>query len=116
MNRPEKRRNDRAKAKAAARKVPVVLLGDGIVAAPLGHQFEAKGGAQLPPKIGNEHRWIATAAYVMDVDQVRAAHDPDTLKFLDEKNLMYLAVGCWDCEQTLGAIRPDTPCPAPADD
>lgn len=93
-----------------------MMVGDGIVASELpGHQFEARGGAELPDKQPGRHRWIATAAYVIrDVDAQRAL-DVDHSTFLDHENLMYLAIGCWDCEEPLGKISADSTCPAAGD-
>jgi hypothetical protein len=50
-----------------------------------------------------------------DLDVARA-HDPDTMKFLDNENLMSLSVGCWDCEEPLGKIDFGSHCPAEAFD
>lgn len=106
MNRAERRRRARANAKQ-----PVIIVGDGIIAATLGDQFKAVPHAQLPPKIEGEHRWIATAAFVVSVDVVEAADDADRMKYLDHENLMQLALGCWDCEQPLGVIQAGSVCP-----
>lgn len=52
-----------------------------------------------------------------DIDAERA-YDADTQKFLDNENLMYLSVGCWDCEQPLGpkGIQFGSVCPADGDE
>lgn len=109
MNRAERRRR-------AREKVPVLMVGDGIVATGLGQQYEARPGAELRPKVPGRHRWVATGAWVLSDDAAKAANDPDTLKFLDHENLMHLAIGCWDCESPLGtgpgAITADSICPA----
>jgi hypothetical protein len=117
VNRSERRRQERAQARSARQKMPVMMVGDGIVAGELpGHQFEAQGGAALPPKVPGHHRWIATAAYVVrDVDAEKA-NDAEHFTFLDHENLMYLAIGCWDCEEPLGKIKATSTCPAPASD
>lgn len=88
----------------------MIIVGDGILAAELGSKFEARPHAELPPKVEGVHRWIAAASYVVTVDAVRAADDPDTMKFLDHENLLGLSLGCWDCEQPLGAIDIDSVC------
>lgn len=74
-------------------------------------ELSAVPHAQLPPKVEGEHRWIATAAYVVSVDVVEAADDADRVKYLDRENLMHLALGCWDCEQPLGVIKAGSRCP-----
>lgn len=107
MDRAERRRRERG-----ARKQPVIIAGEGVVAGELGHQFEAKPHAQLPTKKRGEHRWIASAAYVLSQDMAEKAEDPDTLKLLDHENLMFLGIGCWDCEQPLGVVKPGSWCPA----
>jgi hypothetical protein len=92
-----------------------VIAGDGIVAATLpGHQYEAKPHADLPAKVPGEHRWIAAGSWVLSSADVEHADDADRLKFLDHENLLYLAIGCWDCEQPLGAIEYGSRCPAGA--
>ncbi len=110
MSRAERRRQQRAHDRQ-----PVIIAGDGIVAAELpGHRYEARPHAELPDKQPGEHRWIATAAWVLKPEHVAGAHDPDVLKFMDHENLMELGIGCWDCEQPLGAIQLDSRCPAEA--
>lgn len=108
MNRHERRRQERA-----TRKAPVLIAGDGIVARALGQSFEARPSADLPPKEPGRHRWIATGAWVLRDIDVERAQDADTDKFLDNENLMNLSIGCWDCEQPLGAIAFGSTCPAP---
>lgn len=107
MNRQERRRQERSH-----KKTPVLIAGDGIVAAALGHKYEATGGAEPPPKVPGKHRWVAVGSWVLSDLAVEKAHDPDTLKFLDNENLMSLSIGCWDCEQPLGEIHPGSHCPA----
>ena len=109
-NRAHRRRQERAR-----RKQPVIIAGDGILAAEIpGHTYEAKPSAQLPDKVPGRHRWIASGAWVMSDAAVAGAMDPDLLKFLDNENLMHIGIGCWDCEQPLGVIDPDSECPAGA--
>jgi hypothetical protein len=114
----ERRRARRAQERAdakAGRRQPVVIAGDGIIAAELpGHRYEAKPHAELPAKVPGQHRWIATAAWVLSPEAVAGASDPDVLKYMDHENLMSLALGCWDCEQPLGAIKVGSHCPAGA--
>lgn len=97
MNRGERRRRARADAKR-----PIVIASDNIVATAVGPQYEARPMTELGPKVPGEHRWIVTAAWRTTVDVVRDAFDPDRLKFMDNENLIELAIGCWDCECILG--------------
>ncbi len=118
MNRAERRRQERTNAK---RKGAVAIVGDGIIASQLdGHQYEAVGRAELPEKVAGEHRWTAVASWVLSLDQVEHAMDADRLKIMDQENLMYLAIGCFDCEQPLGPTPPGievgSHCPAAGDD
>ena len=105
MNRAERRRHAREH-----QKQPVLIAGDGIVAASLGKTFEARPTADLAPKVKGKHRFVAVAAYVMDDDAIEHAFDADKLKFLDNKNLMTLSVGCYDCEEPLGKISRSSVC------
>lgn len=111
MNRQERRRQERAESKR-----PTVIVGDGIIAAGLGQEYEAQPFAKLAPKVLGKHRWIATGAWVLSDAAVEKADDPDTMKFLDNENMMTLSVGCWDCEEPLGVILPGSNCPAAGDD
>lgn len=111
MNRSERRRQERA-----ARKTPVLIAGEGIVAASLGQKFEARPSADLPEKVPGKHRWVATGAWVLRDIDAEKAYDADTMKFLDNENLMNLSIGCWDCERPLGtapgAITANSRCEA----
>jgi hypothetical protein len=110
VNRQQRRAHDKAH-----KKTPVLVAGDGIIAAAMGQKYEARPAAELAPKRPGVHRWIATGAWVLSDDAVIAAHDADTLKFLDNENLMALSIGCWDCEAPLGAIQPGSTCPSKGD-
>lgn len=113
MNRAERRRQQRAEAR---NKPPVLVAGDGVVAAALGQSFEARPAAKLRPKVAGQHRWVATGAWVLrDIDAANAM-DPDIPKLLDNENLMHLSIGCWDCEQPIGVIQPGSVCPAEGED
>lgn len=118
MSEARRQRREQARREAKnARRQPVLIVGEGIVAAELpGHQYEARPHADLPTKIPGKHRWIASGAWVLTDAFVEGAADPDLLKFLDHENLMNLAIGCWDCEKPLGAIAFDSTCPASGDD
>jgi hypothetical protein len=108
--------DDRAARRRAEReaKRPKIIVGEGIIAKPVPDAtYEAKPFAELPEKQPGEHRWVASATYVINMSQVWAARDPDIPKFLDAENLFFLGVGCWDCEQPLGVIQPDSRCPSP---
>lgn len=113
MNRAERRRQQRAEQR---KKPPVLVAGDGIVAASLGQKFEARPHAELPAKEPGKHRWVATGAWVLRDIDAEHAYDADQLKFLDNESLMNLSIGCWDCERPLGeapgAITFGSPCPA----
>lgn len=89
-----------------------VIVGENIIATGLGQTYEAKPHAQPPPKQVGRHRWIVTAAHTVTDDIVAAAHDSATLKFLDHENLMFIGIGCVDCEQPLGQIKVGSWCPA----
>ncbi len=115
MDRAARRRAERAKAKGRHQKPPVLIAGDGIAAASIGEQFEARPSADLPPKVEGKHRWVATGAWVISDVDAATAFDADRMKFLDNENLMVLGIGCWDCEQPLGLIGHDSPCPAEGD-
>lgn len=111
MNREERRRQAH-KDRRAARKKPVLVAGDGIIAAALGAKYEARPAAQIRAKIMGEHRWVATGAWVLGDLDVEHASDVDHMKLLDNENLMYLAIGCWDCEKPLGEIKYGSRCEA----
>lgn len=114
MSRRERRARTRRDARAAA-KTPVLIAGDGIIAAALGDRFEARPSRDLPPKVPGRHRWIATGAWVITVEDVEHADEKDWPTFLDNENLMQLGIGCWDCEQPLGVIAAGSVCPAPGE-
>lgn len=105
MNRAERRKH-------GVPKQPVIVVGDGIVATELGQRYEAKGAAELPAKVLGQHRWIATGSWVLSPSAVFHAQDGDLPQILDRENLMYLGVGCWDCEMALGQIQPHSVCSA----
>lgn len=111
MDRAERRRRERAAQKGHEQKQPVIV-GEGIVAQGLGSQYEARPMAQLPEKQRGVHRWIAAASYVVTPQMARDAMDEAIPKFLDNENLFYLGIGCWDCEATLQEAGPDSKCPA----
>lgn len=102
MNRAERRRNERSQQRNAAQRVPVIIAGEGVVAAPLPHQFEGRPAAQLPPKETSKHRWICIASYVVTDQMAMDAMSPKTedrpMHLLDHENLWHLAIGCVDCE------------------
>jgi hypothetical protein len=115
----EARRHRRAAQRADAKRArqegrqPVVIAGDGVIGLELpGHRYEARPHAQLRTKVPGRHRFVATAAWVLSDLDVEGAADPDRLKLMDSENLLSLAIGCWDCEQPLGAIEANSTCPA----
>jgi hypothetical protein len=105
--RAERRRQQRAHNKGR-----LLVLGDNVVATELGHRYEAQPRAQLPTKVPGEHRWIVAATWAAPKAMVETAFDPDQLKLMDNENLLALSIGCWDCEQPLGAIEARSRCPA----
>jgi hypothetical protein len=111
MDRAERRRQERAERKGA-----VLIAGDGVVAQSVGQVFEAVPHIELPDKRPGKHRWIASACYVVADSAIEGTLDPDTPSFLDQENLFFLGVGCWDCEQPLTQELIDTPCRATAKD
>ena len=97
--RAERRREARA---AAKRRDTVLIAGNGIIARSLGQRYEAVPHRELPEKQPGVHRWVAIAAYVLDMSAAKVAYDPDRMKYLDHENLMTLAIACYDCELALG--------------
>jgi hypothetical protein len=115
VNRAERRRQERA---AAKRKAAPMIVGDGVIATSLGQTYDGSAvkGAELRAKVPGEHRWVATASWVLSMEQVEGAFDVDRIKLMDQENLMYLGIGCWDCEQPLGVVEVGSHCPAGATD
>lgn len=101
----------RAQRRTAHAK-PVVIAGEGVVAATVpGRTYEARPYAELPKKIPGQHRWIVLASWTVGDELARDAANPDVAKFLDNENLLSLMLGCWDCEQTSQECY-GTPCPS----
>ena len=69
---------------------------------------EARG--RMPRKQRGKHRWITVASYFTTNETLKAAKRGEPT-FLDMENLLDVAAGCFDCEQTWPA-----PEPCPADD
>lgn len=109
MNRAERRRDERDRRRRRA-----VIIGDGLVAATVGKRFNADNVefAKLPEKLAGQHRWVAAASFVLDMPD-RLLEDAATHKLLDDRNMMYLGVGCWDCERSFGEAS-GQPCQAEA--
>lgn len=109
-NRWERRRRARQEAKQR-----VVIAGDGIIAHALENapHYAAKRNP-MPAKVPGQHRWIATAMWHITAEQAADAmtDDVDRMHLLDHENIVSLLVGCVDCEQSAGEIRPGEPCPA----
>lgn len=119
MGRAERRRQeriDRKRGEARARAGEVVGVEQGHVWRSAGDMFEAGKFKDLPAKVPGRHRWIATATYSLSEKAVAGAYDPGELKFLDQENLAFVLIGCWDCEKALGEVAADSACPAPASD
>lgn len=83
---------------------PRIIVGENVVAVPVGFEPVVGPMATLPAKVPGKHRWVASVAYVMSERAVSNARDPDVTKLLDHENLLNIAIGCWDCEHPLGAI------------
>ncbi len=113
MNRAERRRRERHERKVRDQRGSV-SVGDSIVAASMGQVSEVTNpNRALPDKVPGEHRWIATGMWSVTVDDVKHVEDPDRAKFLDTENLVYLGLGCYDCEKVLGTeIEPGSRCEA----
>lgn len=91
----------------------MIIAGDGIVATALSQHYPASAaaGAQLADKVPGVHRYVAVGAWVISPDQLDVM-DTDQPKFMDHENMMYLAIGCWDCEEPWSTETAATPCPA----
>lgn len=114
MNRRERRRRGERN-----NHPPVLVVGDGIVASSTGRKVRATPGAELSPKVAGVHRWVATGAWVLSEDEAAlgATGDtaPDMMPMLDNGNLMFLGIGCWDCEEPMQKTGPGSVCPVPVD-
>lgn len=126
MNRAERRRQARRIARegsaqmelAAERgEIPISFFTD------TGQYDNAAAGVDLPKKVVGEHRWVATAAYTMDENDVVneqrfQAGDPLATKtVLDGTRRWQFGIGCIDCEKAFPAeIKPGSVCPLPAYD
>lgn len=79
----------------------------------------AQRDRDLPPKVPGEHRWIATTAFILTDDDVRtemrAQDGSGERQYLDNRNLFFIGIGCYDCELPLGEIEPGSHCPDPGD-
>lgn len=68
----------------------------------------------LPPKEPGVHRWVASVAYTLTVEQMgRAAEGIEGIQ-LDHSNRISFGIGCWDCEMSFPEGH-DIPCPDPGD-
>lgn len=100
----DRRAEARRQARDNRKNTRTVVVGDGIVATGLGHHYRAAGGAQLPPKQPGRHRWVAFSSHVLTDEAAATAHNPGARNLLGPENLMYLGVGCWDCEKQTGRL------------
>lgn len=116
-DRAARRREARALAKQATRQGAPRVAG---VITDTGQWEQAAAMGRLPAKVPGRHRWIATAAYVVPEAMVRnevrwqTGDQSGGPTYLDHEARFDFSLGCWDCEEPLGVITPDTPCPAPA--
>lgn len=67
---------------------------------------DARALAKMPRKVPGQHRWIATAGYVVTEEQAAGGNDV----ILDHESRFQFGVGCIDCEQEFNEAR-GTPCP-----
>lgn len=120
---------NRAERRRQARHREAVIIkgpGEGIagfVAAGSGHVQRAAPSADLPPKVPGHHRWVVTAAWVVDDTVAAEAFDTKARHLMDNGHLLDIGVVCWDCEQPLGdgtgqagTIQVGSTCPAPGDE
>lgn len=101
--------NNRA---ARRREMRRVSRGENIVAIPTGERVRVDDVTmmKLPPKHPGRHRFITTACYYTPNP---GAPGP---KLMDQNNLVYVVVGCWDCEEPWSPELEAAPCPAEATD
>lgn len=82
-------------------------------------EYERADGASgpLPPKVPGEHRWMLLSWYAITEDAVRNEADGGGERtYLDHRNRLGVAIGCFDCEQQYPEeIGPGTRCPAGAE-
>jgi hypothetical protein len=83
--------------------------GENIVAMPTGERIRVDdiSMGEFPRKQGDRHRWVAIATFSVTNP---GAQGP---KLLDQNNLCYLAIGCYDCEEPWTPDIEHRPCPAP---
>lgn len=62
------------------------------------------GPASPPPKVLGRHRWIATAAFTLTPAEAAAAAEGAPVD-LDRPKLMFIGVGCIDCEEQYEIAR-----------
>jgi hypothetical protein len=73
---------------------------------PLSSTLEARLTAADKP---GQHLWVMTAGWL--IADPASAHDPDTIKFLDQENLAILAgPGCFKCEREYSGQMAKRPC------
>lgn len=114
----DRRAEARRQAREDRKRTRVVVVGDGMIASGLGHHYKAEGGAELAAKVPGRHRWVAFSSHVLSDEAAATVYDEGARNLLGPETLMYLGVGCWDCEQQLGpeGVEWSSSCPAPADD
>lgn len=81
------------------------------VATPTGGYEAMRRFADLDPKIGTRHRWIATAGYVLTDGQATAAFSGARIN-LPVERLFTFGVGCVDCELEYDDALALEPCAA----
>lgn len=77
-------------------------------------EFAGDQDGVLPERVYGHHRWIATAGYTLTDDDVRlelrSQGGSGERQYLDHSTLFTFGVGCYDCEQILGQVTPDSFC------
>jgi hypothetical protein len=101
MNRAERRRDMRRVSK-----------GENVVVIPTGERIRVDDVtfADMPVKRPGAHRWMAIATFSLTNP---GAAGP---KLMDQNNLVYIAIGCYDCEEPWTEERQEQTCPAPGED
>lgn len=95
MNRAERRRQARQRAKDTRGRMEVAT-GDNVVVAGLGYHYDAtQPGTELPEKQAGVHRWVAIATYSVPDPW---GYDQDGPHMLGLDALVYVGLGCYDCE------------------
>ncbi len=112
MNRAERRRQEREERRRQTIRVPDGKLIRADVLTPQGVQ-EVTNWRTIPAKRTGVHRWMATVAHYFTDEQAEAfaGRTESTPVLLDSSNIMFVGIGCVDCEGEYRTVV-GTPCPA----